>query len=392
MAPTGTHPFDRIRARFMAGAGLVVSLAIAIAFAIAGVAPDTFETAWVYTLIFALLCPALAWWGVRRGLDVRRVFGTLPRQAGAWAATLAPLLAVLGVASLLMVALGIWSYFAPDAAVEMVNDRRFANREPFGENASTFATTVAAVIVAPMAEEFVFRGLLMQRWIRKWGLWKGVLASSAVFGALHLTYAPLAALTGVVLALLYLATGSLWVPIAAHALNNAFVSLLRLVPERQEQSIALAELRGEMLASVLFAALCAMALYRLRPYLWPSPAMPVPYGASPQESVVETLPARAEANYLIVLRPARPEMVTEGPTPAEEELIERHFQRLRELSRAGVVRLAGRTMENDERTLGLVLVAASCEAEARAIMDDDPAVRGGVMTAELHPFREAVAD
>lgn len=50
--------------------------------------------------------------------------------------------------------------------------------------------------------------------------------------------------------------------------------------------------------------------------------------------------------------------------------------------------LAGRTQE--ENPIGLVIFEAETEEEARAIMEGDPAVQAGVMTATLHPYRVAL--
>lgn len=96
-------------------------------------------------------------------------------------------------------------------------------------------------------------------------------------------------------------------------------------------------------------------------------------------------------NYLIVLRPTRVAMLTDGPTAEEAAIVARHFDYLRQQAVAGRVRLAGRTTEDDDRTLALVLVSAASEDEARALMLGDPAVALGVMHAELHPFRLAVS-
>jgi uncharacterized protein YciI len=96
-------------------------------------------------------------------------------------------------------------------------------------------------------------------------------------------------------------------------------------------------------------------------------------------------------NYLIVLRPTRIGMLTEGPTTEEAAIVARHLEYLQAQARAGKVRIAGRTTEDNERTFGLVLLAAASEDEARAIMNADPAVAQGVMRAELHPFRLAVS-
>jgi uncharacterized protein YciI len=47
----------------------------------------------------------------------------------------------------------------------------------------------------------------------------------------------------------------------------------------------------------------------------------------------------------------------------------------------------GRTLNTDENTMGLTIFRAESEDAARQIMNRDPAVKKGVMTATLHPFR-----
>lgn len=83
-------------------------------------------------------------------------------------------------------------------------------------------------------------------------------------------------------------------------------------------------------------------------------------------------------------------MVTEGPTPAEAETISRHFAYLTDLTNKGVMILVGRTQNNDESTLGIAIFEAEDESAARNIMENDPAVKGGVMTAELYPYQIAL--
>jgi uncharacterized protein YciI len=96
-------------------------------------------------------------------------------------------------------------------------------------------------------------------------------------------------------------------------------------------------------------------------------------------------------HWLYRVRPARPEMLAAGPTPHEAETVARHFAYLKDLTERGVVLLAGRTLTTDERTFGIVVFTADSEAAARALMDGDPAVAGGVMRAELYPFRLVLA-
>ncbi len=83
-------------------------------------------------------------------------------------------------------------------------------------------------------------------------------------------------------------------------------------------------------------------------------------------------------------------MLTGGATEPEKKIIGEHFDYLGKLVAAGVVFMAGRTLTADERTFGIVIFQAATEAEAVALMQNDPAVKFGVMKAELFPYRVAL--
>ena len=83
-------------------------------------------------------------------------------------------------------------------------------------------------------------------------------------------------------------------------------------------------------------------------------------------------------------------MVTEGPTAEEAETVSRHFAYLEDLTEKGVMILVGRTQNSDESTFGIAIFEAEDESAARMIMEADPAVRAGVMRAELYPYRIAL--
>jgi hypothetical protein len=76
------------------------------------------------------------------------------------------------------------------------------------------------------------------------------------------------------------------------------------------------------------------------------------------------------AQYLYRIQPTRP------ATPREEEIISQHFVYLEGLTRQRVVILAGRTLNTDETSFGIV--------------KNDPAVKLGVFRAELFPYRIAL--
>ena len=85
--------------------------------------------------------------------------------------------------------------------------------------------------IAPIAEEFFFRGVLFRGIADRHGFWLGALISGAVFGLVHLPVdepltdalvLPLVmTFTGIGLAWIYERRQSLWAPIAAHMVFNA---------------------------------------------------------------------------------------------------------------------------------------------------------------------------
>jgi uncharacterized protein len=95
-------------------------------------------------------------------------------------------------------------------------------------------------------------------------------------------------------------------------------------------------------------------------------------------------------HYLYRIQPTRHEMLIEGGTPEEAEVIGEHFAYLERLTREGVAILVGRTLTTGEETMGIVIFAAHSDEEAHALMSADPAVSKGVMSAKLFPFRIAL--
>ncbi len=86
---------------------------------------------------------------------------------------------------------------------------------------------LGAVVLAPLAEEIVFRGFLFRNLRDSLGKGLAMMLSGFAFAAVHFEPTLLLPLTalGVALALLYEWSGSLYVPIAVHALWNLFALL-----------------------------------------------------------------------------------------------------------------------------------------------------------------------
>lgn len=92
--------------------------------------------------------------------------------------------------------------------------------------------------------------------------------------------------------------------------------------------------------------------------------------------------------FVYVLKLAQgksPEMLT----PEEEAIVDEHFGYLKKALTKGKLALAGRCVDGE---FGIVIFQAESEKQASEFMKNDPAVKKGVMTGELHPFRIALIE
>lgn len=87
--------------------------------------------------------------------------------------------------------------------------------------------------------------------------------------------------------------------------------------------------------------------------------------------------------FIYLVRPPRPDFV-QTRTPAEARIVQAHFDYLTELLHASKLVLAGPCLDG---AFGIVVLKGVDAAEAQALMAADPAVKAGVFSAELHPFR-----
>jgi membrane protease YdiL (CAAX protease family) len=127
---------------------------------------------------------------------------------------------VLAYLSYVVIAAVYSSVFSIKSQEDLPND--------LGIDNSTLALVGVAIlvtVVAPIAEEFFFRGYYFTA-LRNWkGPWLAVILSGATFGAIHFgsapaPYIPPLAVLGMALALLYWRTKSLYPGMALHCMNN----------------------------------------------------------------------------------------------------------------------------------------------------------------------------
>jgi membrane protease YdiL (CAAX protease family) len=104
-------------------------------------------------------------------------------------------------------------------------ERAFPGSVPhldYGFSKSPWLALFLIVIVAPFSEEILMRGVFLRGFAARYGTLGGILLSSLFFALAHVSLArmPHTFLLGAMLGWLYVRTGSLWVNIGAHLLNN----------------------------------------------------------------------------------------------------------------------------------------------------------------------------
>jgi membrane protease YdiL (CAAX protease family) len=137
----------------------------------------------------------------------------------------------LGLTLGIGIVIGAGAIILGGQAIDPVVERRLEDIEEIGTVPWQLALTVVALVVlAPLGEELLFRGLLLRALVRRIRFWPAALVSSLLFAAAHadsyLLWPRAIALvgTGVVLAWLYRWRGY-WASVTAHATVNTVAAI-----------------------------------------------------------------------------------------------------------------------------------------------------------------------
>ena len=90
--------------------------------------------------------------------------------------------------------------------------------------------------------------------------------------------------------------------------------------------------------------------------------------------------------FLCLLRFEKNMLDSTAWTPEKSTIIQNHFEYLQKLFTDGKLILAGRTRVAYDKTFGIVIFEAKDFNEAKSIAQNDPAVRGKIMSAEIYPY------
>ena len=126
---------------------------------------------------------------------------------------------------------------------------------------SHWLLSIYAVTLAPLTEEYVYRGVVLKH-LRRFGDHFAILASSILFGLMHgnLSQILSACLIGYFLAYVRIKTGSWWVCVLLHAANNLYALLMSELTD--SLSLTMANLVG-VADWIIFGALGVFCLWRV---------------------------------------------------------------------------------------------------------------------------------
>jgi uncharacterized protein len=207
-------------------------------------------------IIYILFSIPFCWLVVRKcdenKISLGKIIGEIPKE-NVWlrlvGITITGMMFMLGsmitVASLMFIGLpNLLTSFSTDQSSNAVSI-------PVNYSASIILQFFSMAIVAPFIEELLFRGIILNRWIEKWGVTKALIASSLLFGVLHINVIG-ASMLGLIYGILYLKYQTLWVTFFCHALNNAIIVILIIFSSTKSGSILPEEVDNLKIWSLLF--------------------------------------------------------------------------------------------------------------------------------------------
>jgi uncharacterized protein len=218
--------FDHLKVRHLILANLAITVGLGILLGTLRINP---ESSFFMPIVYIFSMTATCVWAWRRcqhlQINVSDVIGKLPTKVS-WLKIIG--LTVLVLAFSLgsgLVFLSLLSYLFPSLVTIFTQSSKVGDLAASASLADKVWLFLVLVVFAPLTEEFLFRGIILNRWSQKWGMAKSLLATSLFFGFLHANPVGLS-MFGLVMGLLYLRTQTLWIPVICHTLNNLVVFLV----------------------------------------------------------------------------------------------------------------------------------------------------------------------
>ncbi|MEA4888756.1 MAG: CPBP family intramembrane glutamic endopeptidase [Clostridiaceae bacterium] len=162
---------------------------------------------------------------VQKGRDSRAVLLDRPTLKGIFPAV-AMMVGALGLTNIWFNLLTMWSEHSD--SIHSLLDDYSEQAGAFGPETSYFWLILGISIMAPIAEELLFRGIIQGELRRAMPEWAAILIQGLIFALFHMQPIQISyvILPGMLLGIAYAWTGSLWVPIVMHISFNFLGSVL----------------------------------------------------------------------------------------------------------------------------------------------------------------------
>jgi len=126
-----------------------------------------------------------------------------------------------------------------------------------------FIALIVVVLLPALGEEVLFRGIIQRKLFQQWGNFHvAIWVSAAIFSAIHFQFYGFLPrmMLGALFGYLYYWTGSLWVAILAHFVNNGFVLVMVFLYNIKALNMNIEETKTMPLATVILSSVLTFAI------------------------------------------------------------------------------------------------------------------------------------
>ena len=138
-------------------------------------------------------------------------------------------LKILLYGSLFVMAVGIISGYLMDFINYLFPSfgNGYGEIEKMLTNSSFIAVFVSTCVLAPIMEEIMFRGIILNNLLSKRSIWYSIIVSSLIFGLIHmnLLQGTNAFILGIALAIVFIKTRNIYACMVGHFLNNLIATM-----------------------------------------------------------------------------------------------------------------------------------------------------------------------
>lgn len=220
--------FEGIKIRKM----VLVYVGIVVFFAIISELPAVKATKLLDENLLVLLCNLgiLVWFifKMRKSdVNVKQYITDIKSDLNCKETILSILINIALSVGIIMTAGYVLSHVWPSGFQSMLNE---VNSSDNSTLRTTIIYSIGAALIAPFAEEFMFRGVLLNRLKIKIGMKKAIILSSILFGFIHFDLAVVPAIIfGVCMCLIYNRTNNIFTSCIVHFINNFLVAAVQVI-------------------------------------------------------------------------------------------------------------------------------------------------------------------